>query len=65
MMDEINDIITTKTTRYRNCEKFVDESLTNTITFWQRPEEMESIGGKLWKDMTVQMKSEIKKKAAP
>ena len=65
MMDEINDIITTKTTRYRNWEKFVDESLTNTITFWQRPEEMESIGGKLWKDMTVQMKSEIKKKAAP
>ena len=65
VMEEIEEIITKRTTRYPNWEKFVDESLKNTITFWQRPEEMESIGGKLWKDMTVQMKSEIKKKAAP
>ena len=63
MMDEIIDIITTKTTRYRNWEKFVDESLKNMITFWQRPQDMIPIAGKLWKDMTVEMKLEIKKNA--
>ena len=63
MMDEIIDIITTKTTRYRNWEKFVDESLKNMITFWQRPQDMIPIAGKLWKDMTIEMKNEIKKNA--
>ena len=33
------------------------------ITFWQRPQEMVSISGKLWKDMTDEMKQEIKKNA--
>ena len=64
VLEEIDEIITKRTTRYPNWEKFVDESLKNTITFWQRPQDMMAVAGKLWKDMTVEMKKEIKKNAA-
>jgi len=63
VLEDIEEIITTKTRRYPNWNKFVDESLKNMITFWQRPQEMVSISGKLWKDMTDEMKQEIKKNA--
>ena len=64
VLEDIDAIITKKTSRYPNWEKFVDESLKNMITFWQRPQDMIPIAGKLWKDMTVEMKLEIKKNAA-
>ena len=63
VLEDIEEIIWTKTKRYPNWKKFVDESLKNMITFWQRPQEMVSISGKLWKDMTDEMKQEIKKNA--
>ena len=63
VLEDIEEIITTKTRRYPNWKKFVDESLKNMITFWQRPQDMAPITGKLWKDMTVDMKQEIKKNA--
>ena len=63
VLEDIEEIIATKTRRYPNWNKFVDESLKNMITFWQRPQEMVSISGKLWKDMTDEMKQEIKKNA--
>ena len=63
VLEEIDEIITKRTTRYPNWEEFVDESLKNMITFWQRPQDMIPIAGNLWRDMTVEMKDEIKKNA--
>ena len=61
VLEDIDAIITKKTSRYPTWEKFVDESLKNMITFWQRPQDMTTIAGKLWKPTNLKSAVDGKK----
>ena len=52
-----------KTSRYDDLDDFVDEAIKNMTEFWNHPENMMSLGHKLWRDFTDEMKQQIKKNA--
>ena len=52
-----------KTRRYRSVDHFVDESIANTVKFWNQPEEMMVIAHEIWPDLPKETKLQIKKNA--
>ena len=49
-----------KTRRYRSVNHFVEESIANTVKFWNQPEEMMVIANELWDDLPKETKLQIK-----
>jgi len=62
MTQRIQEILK-KTRRYRSVSHFVEESISNTIKFWNQPEEMMVIANELWDDLPKETKLQIKKNA--
>ena len=54
-------VILKKTRRYRSVNHFVEESIANTVKFWNQPEEMMVIANELWDDLPKETKFQIKK----
>jgi hypothetical protein len=59
MKDQI-DLVIKEIDHYNDMDEFIKETINNATDFWLHPENMMSLGGRMWTHFTNDMKNKIK-----